>query len=93
MVESVHELPNGYRFRLPNDSATVLTAAQFFPLERLCCAFFGFGLEIDPGDGGFCLSLTGREGVNPFIMAYIANLLPLNIRNFGAAGTGSEETP
>jgi hypothetical protein len=80
VVETVHELPNGYSFRLPNDSATLLTAAQFIELERLCCPFFGFGLEIEREGGGVWLSLTGREGVKPFIMAEIADHLPLKIK-------------
>jgi len=79
MVESVKELPNGYSFRLPNDSTILLTAAQFIALERLCCPFFGFGLEIEREGGRVWLSLTGRGGVKPFIMAEIADHLPLNI--------------
>ena len=79
VVESVNELPNGYNFRLPNDSDMLLTATQFIALERLCCPFFGFGLEIEREGGGVWLSLTGREGVKPFIMAEIADHLPPNI--------------
>ena len=79
VVETVHELPNGYRFRLPNDSAILLAAAQFIALERLCCPFFDFGLEIEREGGGVWLSLTGRAGVKPFIMAELAGHLPLKI--------------
>jgi len=46
-VESVRELPNGYTFCLPNGAYVLLTAAEFIVLERLCCPFFGFGLEIE----------------------------------------------
>ena len=70
-VASVRELPNGYGFRLPNESDALLTAAQFIALERLCCPFFGFDLEVERENGAIWLSLTGREGVKPFIMAEI----------------------
>src|SRR6267142_4532579 len=48
-VESIRELPNGYSVRLPNESEVLLTAAEFIALERLCCPFFDFGLEIERG--------------------------------------------
>ncbi|MGI9066363.1 MAG: hypothetical protein ACR2HX_08170 [Pyrinomonadaceae bacterium] len=79
-VKSFRELPNGYSFRLPNESDVLLTAAQFIALERLCCPFFGFGLEIESEGGAAWLSLTGREGVKPFIMAEIGDHLPTRIQ-------------
>ena len=74
-VKSKRELPNGYAFELANESDVLLTAAQFIALERLCCPFFGFGLEIEREGGSVWLSLTGREGVKPFIMAEIGDHL------------------
>jgi hypothetical protein len=79
-AENVHELPNGYSFRLPNKSDVLLTAAQFIALERLCCPFFCFRLEIEREGGAVWLSLTGRDGVKPFILAEIADHLPRNIQ-------------
>ena len=78
-VQSVRELPNGYRVRLPNESDVLLTAAKFIALERLCCPFFDFSLEIEREGGAVWLSLTGREGVKPFIMAEIGHHLPSGI--------------
>ena len=75
-VEGVRELPNGYAFRLPNESGVLLTAAEFIVLERLCCPFLGFRLEIEDEGGPVWLSLTGREGVKPFITAEIGDRLP-----------------
>jgi hypothetical protein len=74
-VEEVRELPNGYAFRLANDPHVILTAAQFIALERLCCPFFGFALEIENEGEAVWLRLTGREGVKPFIMAEIRDHL------------------
>ena len=78
-VQSVRELANGYRVRLPNESDVLLTAAKFIALERLCCPFFDFSLEIEREGGAVWLSLTGREGVKPFILAEIGHHLPTGI--------------
>jgi hypothetical protein len=78
-VEDLRELPNGYAFKLSNDPQLLLTAAQFVALERLCCPFFGFTLEIEREGGAVWLSLTGREGVKPFIIAEIGEHLPTSI--------------
>src|SRR5712691_3331895 len=77
-VESIRELASGYVFRLPNESDVLLTAAEFISLERLCCPFFSFGLEVEKEGGTVWLSLTGREGVKAFIMAEIGDHLPAN---------------
>jgi hypothetical protein len=78
-VEDIRELPNGYAFRLPNDRDVLLRAALFIDLERLCCPFFGFGVEVEREGGAVWLSLTGRDGVKPFIMAEIREHLPASI--------------
>jgi len=74
-VEEIRELPDGYAFRLPVESAWVMKAADFIAKERLCCPFFGFGLQLEPEGRALWLSLTGREGVKPFIMAEIGPAL------------------
>jgi len=79
-VESVRELPNGYSVHLPNESDVLLTAAKFIALERLCCPFFDFSLEIEREGGAVWLNLTGRKGVKPFIMAEIGHHLPTEIK-------------
>ena len=75
-VESIRELPNGYKFQLSNESEVLLAAAEFISLERLCCPFFDFGLEVEREGGTVWITLTGREGVKPFIMAEIGGHLP-----------------
>src|SRR3981081_1891449 len=67
-VESHRELPNGYTFRLPDKPDVLLTAEEFLSLDRLGCPFFGFGIEVEREGGAVWLSVTGREGVKPFIM-------------------------
>jgi hypothetical protein len=75
-VETVREMPNGCAFRLPNESEMLATIGRFIALERLCCPFFGFGVEVEREVGAVWLSITGREGVKPFIMAEIGEHLP-----------------
>jgi hypothetical protein len=81
-VEDIRELPNGYAFRFPKESDALLTVADFIRLERLCCPFFGFVLEIEREGGAVWLSLTGREGVKPFIMAEIGEHVPATIQHW-----------
>jgi hypothetical protein len=70
-VAEVRELNDGFAFRL-NDSPDLLAKlAEFIALERLCCPFFGFTIEVEPEGGAVWLKLTGREGVKPFIQAEI----------------------
>ncbi len=80
LVQSKRELPDGYAFELPNESEVLLTAAEFISQERLCCPFFGFALEIEREGGPLWLSLTGRDGVKPFIMAEIGEHLLASIQ-------------
>jgi len=74
-VTEIKELPNGYAFRLPDEPDIFTKTANFIMLERLCCPFFGFALEIEPEGGSVWLSLTGREGVKFFIVAEVGNHL------------------
>lgn len=66
-IQEVRELPNGYAFRLPSDAATVMIVAEDLTMERLCCPFLLFTLEITPAGGPLWLSFTGGEGVKEFL--------------------------
>src|SRR5687767_12420322 len=72
-AQEIRELPDGYSFRLANETALLLKVADFLAKERLCCPFFGFELRIEPEGGPVWLSLTGREGIKPFIRAEIGH--------------------
>jgi len=80
-VETIREIPNGDAFQLPNRSEMLVTVAEFIALERLCCPFFGFGVEVVREGGPVLLSLTGCEGVKPFILAEIGDHLPISLRS------------
>jgi hypothetical protein len=74
-AEELREMPDGYAFRLPNESNTLLDAAEFVALERLCCPFLGFALEVEAEGGPVWLRLTGRDGVKAFIREEVSELL------------------
>jgi hypothetical protein len=63
------EIPHGYAARLPSDPATVVLAAEFMTLERLCCPFFCLAVEIASENGPLWLKVTGPDGIKPFIRA------------------------
>jgi hypothetical protein len=79
----IRELPDGYAFRLTADTDTLLKAVEFISLERLCCPFLGFALEVEPEGGPAWLRLMGREGVKEFIREEVSGLL-------GGAEAGEE---
>ena len=66
-AQEVQELPNGYVFRLPNESGMFMALAQFVENERLCCPFYHFALEVEPNGGSLWLRLTGSEGAKQLL--------------------------
>jgi hypothetical protein len=74
-VQETRELPDGYAFRLPADSASLQTVGEWVGLERMCCPFFSFGVEAEREGGPVWLRLTGREGVKQFIRAELPRVL------------------
>ena len=66
-VERVRELPNGYAVGLPGSKETILAVAEFITLERTCCSFFRFELEVGRQEEPVWLRITGAEGVKDFL--------------------------
>jgi hypothetical protein len=66
-VQAVRELPDGYAFRLPGEAAICLMIAEFITLERLCCPFLRFVLEVEPDEGPLWLKMTGQASVKRFL--------------------------
>jgi hypothetical protein len=70
-VEEIQELPNGWALRFPSTAEILTLAAEDLHIERLCCPFVKYTLEIEPNYGPFWLRMTGGEGVKDFLkMAY-----------------------
>ncbi len=66
-ILEMREGADGYAFRYPAD--LLPTATAFVALERRCCPFFRFVLDLESDDGPLWLSITGRAGVKAFIAA------------------------
>lgn len=60
--KEVRELPNGYGFRFDPEPELFQMAAEFVTLERRCCPFFTFTLELERDEGPLWLRLTGEPG-------------------------------
>ena len=73
-LKQIRELSNGYQFRL-DGSNVIVKAAEFISLEKLCCPFLNFSLEVEAENGPVWLKLTGREGVKAFVREEISGLL------------------
>ncbi|MEE9198269.1 MAG: hypothetical protein V3U26_00570 [Dehalococcoidia bacterium] len=68
-TQEVRELPNGYSLRLPPEQSMCLAVAEFITLERLCCPFLSFALEVEREGGPLWLRMTGRDGVKQLLKA------------------------
>lgn len=75
-IEEFRELENGYEFRFAPESDLIVKLAQFLSLEKLCCPFLNFVVEVGQESGPVWLRLTGRGGVKPFIREEISGLKP-----------------
>ena len=76
VVHEIKELKNGYAFLLSANSDHLLITAEFIFLERLCCPFFNFNIELTSGNNTFLFSITGDEGIKPFIIAELGVHFP-----------------
>ena len=74
-IEEFRELANGYEFRFAARPDLIVKLAQFISLEKLCCPFLNFVVEIEQESGPVWLRLTGRDGVKAFIREEISGLL------------------
>ena len=67
LVEKIRELPDGYEFQLTGETSAITAVAEWVTLERLCCPFFTFQLQIEEAGKPLLLRLTGPEGVKEFL--------------------------
>jgi hypothetical protein len=61
------ELEDGYAFRHSSGEDVLLALAEYVSLERLCCPFFAFTIEV--GRGEVWLRMTGPEGAKEILRA------------------------
>jgi hypothetical protein len=93
-VQEIQELPDGYAWRLPSDPEILPLVAEDLNMERLCCPFVRYTLEIEPNRGPFWLRMTGGEGVKAFLRLTFeeANLFDEQVaKAAGFSGSASAE--
>ena len=73
-LKETRELSDGYEFRIDGPNV-IVKAAEFISLEKLCCPFLSFSLEVEAENGPVWVKLTGREGVKAFVREEISGLL------------------
>ncbi len=76
-IRETRELFDGYQFRFDVEPNVIGRLADFVALERLCCPFLNFAIEVEAENGPMWLRLTGREGVKAFIREEISGLTGL----------------
>jgi hypothetical protein len=61
------ELSDGFVFRFPLAEATLQNLAEIIDLERKCCPFLNFRLNLEAGNDFVSLELTGAAGTKEII--------------------------
>jgi hypothetical protein len=64
-VQETKELRDGYAFKLPADG--LVATSEWIAMERRCCPFFMYELEIPRDSGPLMLRITGGRGIKDFI--------------------------
>jgi hypothetical protein len=66
-IVSVDERPAGYALQLEEARLPLPALSRWIELERRCCPFFHFDVEVKPSGAGTWLHLSGADGVKEFI--------------------------
>ena len=70
-LQSVSETPDGFAFTFPSDASLCLAAMEFATLERRCCPFLTFRLELSPQSGPLTLTLSGPERAKEILAGFL----------------------
>ena len=79
-MAEARELEHGYAMRLPDAPDTLLKLADFIALDRKCCPFFHFRVDVEPHGGPVWLTITGADGVKEPLKAELLGLLPDDVQ-------------
>ena len=61
------ELPDGFSFQMDPGKISIAQVAEWTVLERKCCPFFDYEIELHSEENTLWFTLKGREGVKKFI--------------------------
>ena len=67
-IQKTIELPEGFALQMPTDHATFMEVAEWVSLERRCCAFAKFVLEMRL-DNTVWVTVTGKSGAKEVLAA------------------------
>lgn len=71
--QEAQELEEGYAFRHSSEAGLLVALAEYVSLERLCCPFFDFAIEVGHERDEVWLSITGPEGAKGILEAAMGN--------------------
>jgi hypothetical protein len=63
----IREAPDGYTLLYPADDAMLRSLTDWIALERRCCPFLRFVVEVPPNAGGIAVTLAGDAAVKDFL--------------------------
>jgi hypothetical protein len=63
------ELEDGYAFRHSSEAEVLIAMAEYVTLERLCCPFFDFAIEVGREGGEVWLKMTGGQEAKRILQA------------------------
>jgi hypothetical protein len=66
------DLPDGVAIQISTERMALAHLAEWISLERKCCPFFTFKIEVAPNSGPVWVSLTGPAGVKEFLSQALA---------------------
>lgn len=75
-VKYFEELPDGWRFTLPNVHGLFHEAAEWVFVERECCPFLSFEFSIEDPRDPFSLAVRGPAGSKEALEAELGELAP-----------------
>ena len=65
-LQDRRELPDGYSYKLDTNKITLPEVAEWITMERLCCPFLTFQLDVK-GKGDSELTLRGPSGAKAIL--------------------------
>ena len=78
-VVSRRELPDGYVFQFNAKRVSLVDVAEWVALERKCCPFFDYEMDVQGERGPVSLALKGGPGVKEFIQQEFRDRVPVPI--------------
>jgi hypothetical protein len=66
------EVADGYVFSYPGEPDVITHLAELVTLERRCCPFFDFALEVSAGASQVRLKIGGSPDVKEFLRSQLA---------------------